>query len=45
MRASIDFQDIFHAADKLAAVLGRDAPALLQVRLKLVFFSTLRTVS
>jgi hypothetical protein len=45
MRAPIDLQDIFHAADELGVVLGRDAPTLLQMGLELVFFSTLRTVS
>jgi hypothetical protein len=45
IRTPIDLQDIFHPAHKLGIVLGRDAPALLQVGLDLVFFSTLRTVS
>src|SRR5215203_596845 len=45
LRTTIDLQDVLHAAGKLRIVLRRDTPTLLQMRLDLVFFSVLRTVS
>jgi len=43
--AGVEFQDLFHLGDKLAAVLGRNAPLFLQPRLRFVFLSVWRTVS
>jgi len=45
IRATIDLQNVLHAADKLGIVFRRDTPTLLQMRLELVFFSVRRTVS
>jgi hypothetical protein len=44
-RALVHFEDVLHAVDKLGALQRRNAPALLQVGLDLVFFSVRRTVS
>src|SRR6185503_9504272 len=41
----VDFQHVFHVSDELPAVLGRDAPLLLQPGLRFVFLSVWRTVS
>ena len=41
----VNLQHVLHGADELSIALRRDAPALLQPRLELVFFSVWRTVS
>src|SRR5262249_34256578 len=45
VRAVVQFEQVFHPGDKLAALSRRDAPPLLQPRLERVFLSTRRTVS
>jgi hypothetical protein len=45
IRATIDLQNVLHAADKLGIVFRRDTPTLLQMGLDLVFLSVRRTVS
>jgi hypothetical protein len=44
-RARVHFENILHTIDKLCTVQRRNAPALLQVGLDLVFFRVRRTVS
>ena len=41
----VQVQNVFHAGDEFGVLLGRNYPALSQMRFEAVFFRTLRTVS
>src|SRR5215469_9608252 len=44
-RSFVNVEHIFHCGDKISVLFGRNHPHFLEMRLKFVFFRTLRTVS